>query len=57
MSFCAGFYYYQGEVKNARKMQLAGGRGQQAARGQRSGVRDQGSDDRGQDKLIRELEN
>jgi len=23
MSFCAGFYYYQGEVKNARKMQLA----------------------------------
>jgi hypothetical protein len=50
MSFCAGFYYYQGEVKNARKMQLA-------ARGQRSGVRDQGSDDRGQDKLIRELEN
>jgi hypothetical protein len=40
MSFCAGFYYYQGEVKNARKMQLAGGRGQPAEiRGQTSEVR------------------
>jgi len=22
MSFCAGFYYYQGEVKNARKLRI-----------------------------------
>jgi hypothetical protein len=46
MSFCAGFYYYQGEVKNARKMQLAGGREQPAEiRGQRSDVRGQGKAD------------
>jgi hypothetical protein len=46
MSFCAGFYYYQGEVKNARKlrildcrMQIAKGRGQQAEiRGQKTEI-------------------
>jgi hypothetical protein len=47
MSFCAGFYYYQGEVKNARKMQLAGGRGQPAAR------RGKMTEDRGQEIEVR----